>query len=112
MTDKEPRTEAGRIFLLDQAATYVGAPDEVQRKHDWYLQAILAIEVEASQAILIGPERPAHWAAAPAPALDVELLRRAMSVSLDIYGWDLDSMAREIAAEYVRLAAQPKEGEG
>ena len=38
------------------------------------------------------------------PSIDVERLARAMRVSLDIYGWDLDAMAGDIAAEYLRLS--------
>lgn len=50
MSSDSPRTAAGRIFLLDQAPTYPGAPPEVQAKHDWYRQHVLAIEAEASPA--------------------------------------------------------------
>lgn len=45
----------------------------------------------------------------PNPALDVERLARAMRVSLDIYGWPLDEMAADIAAEYARLAEPSEE---
>lgn len=40
--------------------------------------------------------------------LDVERLERAMRVSLDMYGWDLDVMAQEIAAEYARLTGEER----
>jgi hypothetical protein len=40
--------------------------------------------------------------------LDAGRLARAMRVSLDIYGWDLDQMAAEIAAEYTRLGQQER----
>lgn len=36
--------------------------------------------------------------------LDPQRLSKAMRVSLDIYGWDLDAMAQAIATEYARLA--------
>jgi hypothetical protein len=48
--------------------------------------------LEKLDAILAQPEAVS--------GIDVERLARALSVSLDIYGWDLDSMARDIAAAY------------
>jgi hypothetical protein len=59
------------------------------------------------------PDFDGEWAVAATPvgALDATVLAQAMSVSLDIYGWDLDSMAREIAPEYDRLAAASEPGE-
>ena len=41
--------------------------------------------------------------ATPRTEVDAARLAKAMRVSLDIYGWDLDEMAGEIAAEYARL---------
>lgn len=40
--------------------------------------------------------------------VNVDRLAKAMRVSLDIYGWDLDAMAAEIATEYDRLGGNTR----
>ena len=86
-----PQTEAGRDLLSRCESGWKTWMDEPIRVNGMR-RMILAIEAEA--AARRGP-------------LDVERLARAMAVSLDIYGWDLDIMARDIAAEYASLASIP-----
>jgi hypothetical protein len=96
-----PRTEAGR----QTAHTFEQINWEYaeQETRIGVLQEMVAILLNRLD------EREAAATPPSTEGLDVELLSKSMRVSLDIYGWDLDVMAVEIAAEYARLRSTQDE---
>lgn len=92
LPEGDPRAAAARWPLTDSRVCV-----EQVIEADTWIEELDALKARAALA-----------APATAPGLDVERLARAMRVSLDIYGWPLDAMAADIAAEYARLTGEER----